>query len=62
MKMDLKYSLHKKTVCDYACWQMLTGFIVAIISQYIQISNHYVVDQKLMLCELELNRKKEITL
>ena len=34
-------------------WQMLTGFIVVIILQYIQISNHYVIytSETSMLCQ-----------
>ena len=32
--------------CNHIRWQMLTGLIVLIILQYIQISNHYVTHLK----------------
>lgn len=38
---------------------MLTGLIVIIILQCIQISNPYIINPKLMLCQLYLSKKKK---
>ena len=49
-KVDLKHSHHKgKNLSSYAWWRILNRLIGMILSQYIQISNHYVVYSNIIL-------------
>ena len=49
LRVNLKSSLlKKKKTCNYVQGWVLTRLIMVIISQYIQISNHYVVYLKLI--------------
>ena len=42
--------MRKNNVCNYVWWWMLPKFIMAIILQYIHISNYYVIHLKLTYC------------
>ena len=54
-KVNHKTSHHKKKIVT-VWWQVLTRPIVVIISQYIQISNHYVVLETNIICQLYLRK------
>ena len=44
----------KKLFCNCVWWRMWTTFIVAVISQYKHMSNHYVVYLKLIQCYMSI--------
>ena len=55
---DFKSSHHKGKTCNYVRWWRLTKLTVAIISQYIHISNHHFVHLKLYTIKCQLYRNK----